>query len=252
MSAQGTDLIPILTTLVPGINTCALPLYPSCIRGKGMLTSVHSNQLTPNQTHTYVIKKGELKPGMSVSTNQYEYRVRGRLHHTKEKEDPLKIYGGGTLFVDHTSGLIRIYNQVSLGALDTLRSKHLFELEGEVAGHTICHYHGDNGVYKSKEFKDDLATRHQVIAYSGVGVHGQNGVVERAIQTVVSSARTMILHQALLWPEYSDMILWPFVIDHAAHLWNLLPCDLLPDNLTLIEVWSSTKQEVSPLRTEKV
>ena len=59
-----------------------------------------------------------------------------------------------------------------------MRSKHSFELEGEAAGHTIRHYHGDNGVYKSKEFKDDLDTRHQVMTYSGVGVHGQNGVTE--------------------------------------------------------------------------
>jgi hypothetical protein len=199
-----------------------------------------------------VVKKGELKPGMSISTDQYECRIRGRLPHTKGKEDPLKMYSGGTLFVDHASGLIRVYNQVSLGASDTLTSKHAFELEGEAAGHTIRHYHGDNGVYKCKEFKDDLNTRHQVMTYSGVGVHGQNGVAERAIQTVVNSARTMLLHQALLWPECFDMRLWPFAIDHAAYLWNLLPCDLLPDNLTPLEVWSSTKQEGSPLRTEKV
>ena len=56
------------------------------------------------------------------------------------------IYGGGTLFVDHASGLIRVYNQEFLGVLDTMRSKHFFELEGEAAGHTIRHYHGDNGV----------------------------------------------------------------------------------------------------------
>ena len=100
-----------------------------------------------------------MKPGMSISTDQYEYRVRRRLPHTKGKEDPLKMYGRGTLFVDHDSGLIWVYIQVSLGVSDTLRSKHSFELEGEAAGYTIRHYYVDNGVYKSKEFKDDLDTR---------------------------------------------------------------------------------------------
>ena len=103
------------------------------------MLSVHSKQLTPNQVHTDVIKKGELKPGMSIITGQYECRVRGRLPHTKEKEDPLEMYVGGTLCVDHTSGLIQVYNQVTLEASDTLCSKHLFEHEGEVAGHTIRH-----------------------------------------------------------------------------------------------------------------
>ena len=107
--------------------------------------------------------------------------------------------------MDHASGLIRVYNQESLGVSDTLRSKYSFELEGEATNHTIRHYHGDNGVYKSKEFREDLATRYQVMTYSEVGVYGQNGVVERAIQTVVNSARTMMLHQALLWPDYFDM-----------------------------------------------
>ena len=55
-------------------------------------------------------------------------------------------------------------------------------------GISILKYRGDNGVYKSKEFKDDLATRHQTMSYSGVGAHGQNGVAERGIPTVVNSA----------------------------------------------------------------
>ena len=45
---------------------------------------------------------------------------------------------------------------------------------------------------------------------SGVGVHEKNGVEEREIQTVVNSARTMMFHQSLHWPEYFDMRLWPF------------------------------------------
>ena len=36
-----------------------------------------------------------------------------------------------------------------------------------------------------------------MMSLSGVGDHGKNGVTERAIHTVVNSARTMMLHQAL-------------------------------------------------------
>ena len=172
MGVQGPDQTPMLATTVPGVNTCTLPLCSSCLRGKGKLTSVNSKRSTYNLIHIDVIKKGNLKPGMSISTDQYECRVRGRFPHTKGKEDPLKMYEGDTLFGDHTSGWIRVYNQVSLGESDTLRSKHAFELEGEASNHMIRHYHSDNGVYTSKYFKEDLAIRHQVVIYSGVGVHG--------------------------------------------------------------------------------
>ena len=84
-------------------------------------------------------------------------------------------------------------------------------------------YHGDNGIFKAQAYKEDLEKRHQEMTYSGVGAHGQNGVAERAIQTVTHSARTMMLHQALLWPDQFDMRLWPFALEHAAHLWNNLP-----------------------------
>ena len=53
---------------------------------------------------------------------------------------------------------------------------------------------------------------------SGVGVHSQHGVAKRAMQTVVASARTMILHQHLLWPEYFDMRLWSFAMHQVMHL----------------------------------
>ena len=98
-----------------------------------------------------------------------------------------------------------MFHQVSLGATDTVRSKGLYEQEAADMGVEILSYRGDNGVYKSKKFKDDLLIRHQTMTYSGVGVHGQNGVAERGISTVVNSARTMMLHQALLWPEQFDM-----------------------------------------------
>lgn len=58
--------------------------------------------------------------------------------------------------------------------------------------------HGGKKIFKGKAVKNDLEKRHHEMSYSGVSAHGQNGVAERAIQTVVHSVRTMILYQALL------------------------------------------------------
>jgi hypothetical protein len=61
------------------------------------------------------------------------------------------------------------------------------------------------------------------LEFSGVGAHHQNDVAERAIQTVSSLARTMLLHMLLHWPAQADLELWPFALEHAAYLWNHLP-----------------------------
>ena len=88
------------------------------------------------------------------------------------------------------------------------------------------------------------------MSLSGVGTHGQNGVAENLIRTVVSSSRKMMLHQALHWPEYFDMWLWPFALTHAVYLWTMLPN--IDNGLLLKEIYTATKLNPSVLRQEKV
>ena len=95
--------------------------------------------------------------------------------------------------------------------------------------------------------------RHQSIAFSGVGAYGQNGVVERSIQTIISSARTMLLRQALHWPAQFDMRLWPFSLEHAIYLWNYLSNGdyKLQGGLSPINIYTSSKLDTGSLRVEK-
>ncbi|MGH3054777.1 MAG: hypothetical protein ACRDL7_07350, partial [Gaiellaceae bacterium] len=65
----------------------------------------------------------------------------------------------------------------------------------------IQNYRGDNGVFTSRDFRRQLELQHQGLTLSGVGAHHQNGVAERAIKTVTTHARIMMLHAALRWPE---------------------------------------------------
>ena len=86
------------------------------------------------------------------------------------------MYCGGTVFVEHASGMIDIYNQVSLGTSDTLRSKEIYENKAKEFGITIKGYRGDNGVYKSKSFLDQVSNADQQLSLSRVGAHGKNVV----------------------------------------------------------------------------
>ena len=91
--------------------------------------------------------------------------------YSRRKEDPHRILSGGEIFVDHDSGFVRVYSQVSLGVADSICSKELFEHHASKVEVTIKQYHGNNGVYKSKLFTKDLDRLHQTITYSRVGAH---------------------------------------------------------------------------------
>ena len=104
------------------------PLYKSCLRGKGRRTSLQSIIGSQMVEHADVIKEGSLLSGDCVSTDQFERRIKVRLPNSRGKEDPHKMYCGGTVFFNHASGVIKIYHQVSLGASDTVMRKEIHEL----------------------------------------------------------------------------------------------------------------------------
>jgi hypothetical protein len=169
------------------------------------------------------IREGDLQAGDCVSVDQYVSSVPGRLPNTMGKEPSKLKYHGGTIFVDHASSFIYLVNQTSLRAGETLQSKIAFERFAQTCGHNFKSFRADNMPFNSKEFKADLITKRQQLTFSGVGAHHQNGVAERAIQTVTTWARSMLLHHALHWPDQSRLDLWPFALEHVVYLWNHLP-----------------------------
>ena len=89
------------------------------------------------------------------------------------------------------SGLIWVENQVSLGANETIMGKELFgQWIYDHAFVEIKHFHGDNGIFSSEEYRDDCADKMQSQSFSGVGAQHQNSKAERAIQTIMYMART--------------------------------------------------------------
>ena len=82
----------------------------------------------------------------------------------------------------------------------------------------------DNGsAFTSGGFTQHLAKFSQVIRFAGAGAHHANGVAERAMQTVMSVARAMMLHAATHWPDVADATLWPMAVAHAVFLFNHVP-----------------------------
>ena len=84
------------------------------------------------------------------------------------------------------SSYIYLHHQESLQTGDTLRGKHAFEEFASKFGTDVLGYRADNKIFNSKDFKNDCEDLRQTLDFCGVGTHHQNGVAERAIQTVTS------------------------------------------------------------------
>ena len=205
-------------------------------------------KMTINKTGSLI--KDNLRPGGMVSTDQFVSKLPGRLPNTYGKESDIEKYIGGTVFIDEASGYFSVHNQVSLGAQETVRAKNSFEREAIRHGVPILGYRGDNGIYRSMEFRRDLDRYKQSIKFSGVGAHHQNGIAERGIRTISSAARAMMIHAMIHWPENVQLDLWPFAINYAVYLWNRLPQS--SSGLSPQELFFSVKSDHQELRMAKV
>ena len=73
-------------------------------------------------------------------------------------------------------------------------------------------YHTDNGIFNASEFMEELFKKQQKIRFSGSGASHQNGSAERAIKTVVTIARTMLMRSALkCHKDTFSTDLWPML-----------------------------------------
>ena len=147
------------------------------------------------------LKKGDLFAGQRVSSDHYQSSCPGRLYLSRGATNPDNMFHGGTIFVDNATGYINVRHQVSLGSSETIKSKLGFERDAHDSGVVIESYHTDNRFFTSKTFMEVVLCQNQKVRFSGVGAAHQNGVSEWAIRTIMTMARTMLLHAAMHAPD---------------------------------------------------
>ena len=231
---------PFIPTKLTSTPTCKPPKCSACIFAKQHRLTPDTQTTVLNPDVEMAIRRDDLHPGDRVSGDHYMSSTPGRLPNTFGKEQESAKYSGGTIWVDHASAFIYHRHQVALTAGETLRSKHEFERFARQHGVAVKRYRADNQPFDSKLFKEDIELQEQVLDFSGVGAHFQNGVAERAVQTVTTWARAMMMHQSQHWPQAFSEDLWPFAVDQAIHLWNNLPRHR--SGLTPLEIFTGTKQ----------
>lgn len=200
-----------------------IPKCASCEYGKATRRPSRSTTHRPEEDDEMALRKNDLQPGQRVSLDHYESAQPGRTYHSKGSTRSA-TFTGGLLGVDHASGLIFVEHQVSLSANDTIKAKLTMQKRATEMGVSLQRFHTDEGVFTAREFLEHLAEGNQDIRFSGVGTGHQNGVSERAIRTITSMARTMMLHSALRSPEgFITADLWPMAMDYAVWIYNHVP-----------------------------
>ena len=235
---NGPDIQPVIKTQrqrTPNCHTTNLKCT-ACILAKQRRIHGHTRS---HRTDAATIRANDLRPGDKVSVDQYESAVKGRLTNTKGKEKDNIRYTGGAIFVDHATSYVHLSKQISLRGGETLQAKKAFENYAATFGVKIKAYRADNHPFSGKIFQQDCDSKNQGLDFSGVGAHHQNAVAERAIQTITSWARAMMLHAVIMWPTATNLELWPFAMEHAVYLWNHLP--VVDSKFAPVELFSGTK-----------
>ena len=197
------------------------------------------------------------QPGKLIFVDHFICSTKGRKFNgfgiknsSKADSDPT-LYTGGCIFVDDCSGYIDVQFQCHLNTHETLAAVEAFERLARDSGVIPQAYQTDGGsAFTSRGFLAHLAKFAQTVRRSGSGSHHQNGRAERAIQTIMALARTMMLHAAIHWPTVSDPTLWPMAVAHAVWLWNHLPHP--ETGLSPHDIWSRTRWPLRELHNAHV
>ena len=222
-----------------------LPLCSACQFGKQHRRPEPGKTTTVVREHDGALKDRRLLPGQTVSVDHFVCSTKGRLFTSRGHSKDADMYTGGAIYVDMAMNLVHVEFQRHLNTHKTLVATAEFERMCLDAGIIPQEYLSDNGsAFTSKEYMAHLRQFSQISRFAGVGAHHHNGVAERAIQTIMSIAKTMMLHAAIHWPNMTDASLWPMVVQHAVFLHNHVPSPstgLCPHDLFFKTRWSQAK-----------
>ena len=224
------------------------PQCAACQFGKQTTRSVkgHPNKGTAVVDRTPVLKEDKLFPGQMISVDHFVCTTKGVTPSSRGGANA-PGYTGGCIMVDLASGLVHVEFQQHLNTHETLKGLQLFETWCMDHGVVPTNYISDSGTaFTSKAFMKRLETYKQIITFVGTSAHHHNAVAERSIRTIMSIARTMMIHAASHWPEMAaDATLWPLAVKYAVYIFNRVPNR--ETGLSALDVFTSTRQPTRQL-----
>ncbi len=123
----------------------------------------------------------------------------------------------------------------SMSGDETIKAKEAFKQFAANHFVTIEHYHADNGHTTDNSFISHCSQRQQWLTYCRVNAQFQNSLAERAIRDITKGGRKQLLHAMARWPQVVDLVLWPYALRYAVHIFNTAP--VLPDGSSRLELF---------------
>ena len=219
---------------------CQVPVCSACLYGKATRRPWRSKP-SNNAEDGYV----PTTPGEVVSVDQMISNVPGLVAQMAGR--PVRSrYKVVTVFVDQATGYSFVHLQKSSSGEETVEGKELFERYAASMGHTIKHYHADNGIFAANLWKAHCIARHQGLTFAGVGAHHQNGVAENKIRQLQDQARTVLIHAAKRWPAAVEANLWPYAVRMANDSSNEMPSLAFRDGRTPLQSFAGSRATTNP------
>ena len=202
---------------------CDIPTCSVCEFAKAKRRPTTTKQQHPVPFKTHALKRDQLYPGQWVSMAHFMVTERGRLYTSMGKTTSDLMYAGSCIFVDHATGDVHVEHLLNFTTTETLQAKDRYKKRMADMGVTVQAYQADNGIFAACDFINNIESSLQNINFSGAGAHHQNGIAERAIQSIISKARRILMHAAIHWPSMVETNLWPMAVDYAVYHHNHMP-----------------------------
>ena len=89
----------------------------------------------------------------------------------------------------------------------------------------FSHYHSNNGIFTTAEYRHNCKKKGQTQFFSGVGAQHQNVRAERSIQTIIYMAHNFMVYASLYWYERGsgDIYLWSLSVKYSVCFYNRFP-----------------------------
>jgi hypothetical protein len=207
------------------IADCEVPFCDSFQVGKQHLKRVP--HIAKGHIDTY-----HLKPGDEVSYDQFDSSVSGYKAQQTGKPTTLRC-SCRSVFFDNVSRYVYLQLHHSTGGAEAKSAKHNFERTAKKVESKSRHIVQTMVFFAKEEITSSAAAQNQILTFSGLGAHNQNGIAERYIRTLTEKARTMLLHAMFRWPDQIITSFWTFTIQYAVQIHNStpLPCGLTPEEI---------------------
>ena len=216
------------------------PKCAACLYGKSHARGPKSKSSAVRDQPSPVLKQDRLLPGQTVAVDHFVTSAKG-VTLTGRGGANAPGFSGGCVMVDMASKYIHVECQQHLNTHETLNALKNFERVALDHGVIPREYISDQGsAFTSKAFRDHLSEYKQIISFVGTAAHHHNAVAERAIRTLISITRTMMIHSSMWWPGVADQTLWPLAVQYAAYVYNRVPDR--DTGLSPLDIFSGTRQ----------